>query len=105
MGLVELIAAMREVDPDCSLQKMQVLCFVAACGDVGTDHMTIQQKLDIGKSHTSRIVADWSELTADKKRGPALIESKVDPYNSRMRIVKLTPKGWDVVQKFTEVRL
>ena len=105
LGIVELLKVAREVDDTCSVQKLQVLCFIAACGEVGTDHATIQNRVDVGKSHCSRIVADWSELTADKRPGPAFVNVRIDPMNSRHRIITLTEKGREFVNKLMEVKL
>lgn len=105
MGVVELLKVAREFDDSCSVQKLQVLCYVAACGSAGTDHQSIQTRVDIGRSHCSRLVADLSDFTADKKEGPGLIKAMINPMDSRHRIISITEKGKEFVNKMLEVRL
>ena len=51
----------------------------------------------------SRNLADLSALTTKKTPGPALLESRVDPLNLRVRSVFLTRKGHAFMKRWLDV--
>lgn len=102
-ALSKALALFRELDPDASVQKLQVFLAVAEVGSAGTTHQALIEELDMSKSHVSKTVADLTMLAHDKERGLDLIRSDVDPMNMRYRIIKLTSKGERLAEKLREI--
>ncbi len=94
------LKAVREVDPDVSVQKLQVLVEVMC--NPGIDQASLLQSVDQSRSAVSKNIAEWSAINSRKKPGPGFIESRIDPMNRVSRLLYPTDKGkrmWDKLQE------
>ena len=94
--LARLLAEIRlQVDSEMSVQRLQVLMHCMASPD-GVDQQGIPAAVDQSRSAVSKNLADLSELTSKKTRGPGLLRSDADPMNLSTRIIRVTQTGRQV---------
>ncbi len=91
----------REKDVEVPGQLVSVFCYIASHNPCHLQ--AIQEDLGMSPNSTSRNT-DWlSTHHRLGKPGMGLIVKTVDPLNHRRRIVKLTPKGHQMVLKIKEI--
>lgn len=91
----------REKDVEVPGQLVSVFCYIASHNPCHLQ--AIQEELGLSPNSTSRNT-DWlSSHHRLGKPGMGLIVKTTDPYNHRRRIVKLTPKGHQMVLKIKEI--
>lgn len=100
------LETLRSLDPNLPVNFVQVFLAVAAAPrDKGIETRALPERVDLSNSAVNRAVTylgDRHWKTPDRP-GLGLVECKVDPYDRRMRIAKLTPKGQRVVDNMREL--
>lgn len=73
------------------INRLQVLLEVYSAGKISLSE--VYNRLDIHPAHVSKLVASWTNLTADKKPGPNYIKAYPDPMHMNTKIAEITPEG------------
>lgn len=92
-GLVRVLEAFRELDPDLPIQYAVSFLTIARADDGGISVGELAKRLGIAQSSASRNIAALSAWHSFGKPGLDLVESREDPRERRRKIVTLTPKG------------
>jgi DNA-binding MarR family transcriptional regulator len=88
--------ARRRLGPDVTVQRLLILLTVYQ--NEGLSQGELLEHLDsTSVPALSRNLADLSERTSRKTRGPGLLRLRPDPMNLRRKTVHLTAKGREVV--------
>lgn len=88
-----------ETSSDMQLPTLRTLLIIAQAGDTGIQQNDLEEQLGMNGGSTSRNVAYWSRIRADKKAGFDLIERLEDEADRRIRILRLNDRG----KKFIEI--
>jgi len=81
------------VRDDLTVQALMTLLAAAEGGASGVEMETLCRRANLKPSAASKNVADLTNLTSKKRRGPGLVTCVPDPMNLRTRVVTLTPAG------------
>ncbi len=92
-GLVRVLEAFRELDPDLPIQYAVSFLTIARADDGGISVGELAKRLGIAQSSASRNIAALSAWHSFGKPGLDLVESREDPRERRRKIVTLTSKG------------
>lgn len=95
---LELIA--EEIDSEMQLSTLLTLLYVAQRGQ--SAQKSIEETLRLSSAAASRNVSYWSPVKADRKVGKGFIERAEDPCDRRHKILKLTPKGEQFIERVRE---
>jgi len=91
--------ARAELTADVTAQRLLIL--ICVYFNQGLSQRELLTKLDATSiTALSRNLADLSDWTTRKKKGPGLIELRPDPMNLRIKRVFLTDKGNDFVRRW-----
>lgn len=95
--ILKLLRAVRKhIDPDITVQRLQVLLEIAMAGEI--DQGALSKRVDQTQSAVSKNVANLSDITATKRKGPGLVRRDIDPMRMTNRILSLTDKGKSTLQ-------
>ncbi len=94
--ILKLTARLSEaLGPDATLRQVSTLLHVAMAGASGTDGVTVEQKTNSSQAATSRNL----KLLAVQH---GLLEFFLDQADGRRRLVRLSPKGVQLVTKLNK---
>lgn len=79
-----------------SVQKLQM--FLAIVMWSGSTQQDLIVKTGQDRGNAGKNISDLSEMMADKKPGPRLVRSDVDPRDRKFRVISLTDEGNKVYQ-------
>lgn len=89
-----------EIAPDVTIQRVLVLLTVAA--EPGRSQTELARALPgISTAALSRNLADLSRTTSQKRPGPDLVTLAPDPGSLRRKLVRLTPRGKRLIQRWS----
>lgn len=95
--LVQSLNAMRDYLDQADLPMQQILCF-AHVADRGEIPMAdLVELTGVSQSSVSRNVAKLGPGENPREKGHGLIEASEDPYYRKRKIVRLTPRGKELV--------
>jgi DNA-binding MarR family transcriptional regulator len=95
---LKFIEKLREVLP-ASTSITQVAVLLCTATESGIDQSTLIKRLNLPKNTASTVIANFSELTASKEKGPGFLENRIDPMNLVIRLPTLTEKGEKMLNK------
>lgn len=78
-----------------TVQELQALLLVFS--EPGISQRQIEDRALQRTTTVSKNVADFGHLTSKKSPGPGLVEATQDPMNLRLRLVRPTPHGIEVM--------
>lgn len=99
-GLIKALDEFRRLDPDPTVQVVQALLAVATWE--GSQLHELAAKLDVSPSTISRNMGLLGEYGRGQKKGMKLVFVHEDPQDRRFKVVKLTPRGREVVTRMVE---
>lgn len=97
----KMIVEFRKLDDVMPTQAAEMFLLIAL--DPGKRVSVYGEELGVAQSTASRNVQYLSDLHWKKKPGLGLVETTTDTYDSRMKLVRLTPKGKRVADAITEI--
>lgn len=99
--LYELIDALaQEFSRDTSLGYLLTFLRVGMAGGEGIDQGRLGEEIGLSPAGMSRAVRALSEVSYDKQReGFGVVEFDLDPTDNRRRIIRLSPKGEQIINK------
>lgn len=100
-GLYDLIGALaQEFDRDMSLGYLLTFLRVGMAGSEGIDQGRLGEEIGLSPAGMSRAVRALSEVSYDKQReGFGVVEFTLDPTDNRRRIIRLSQKGAQLINK------
>lgn len=101
--LARCIAELRAIHSEVPTQTIHVLLEVAIQPDITMGELV--KKTRLSQASCSRNVALLSnrEAEGDVKAGLGLVESEEDPVERRRKIVRLTPKGQELIALLADI--
>jgi len=97
---LSILEGFREIDPEIPIQTAAMLLLVAI--NPGITMKEMGERLEISQASCSRNVAALSRKHRLEKPGYNLVRAVEDPAERRRKIVKLTPRGREVIAKLSE---
>lgn len=88
---VAMLEQVREDHGDVPVQMLETLMFIALHPEVSQSE--IMDGTGQSKASCSRNIRAWTSWTRHHKPGPALVETYVDPFETRRKLVRLTKQG------------
>lgn len=95
--LIEVLEEFRRLDPDMPIQ--YALSFLTIARNEGISIRELAERLDVAQSSASRNVAALSEWHSFRKPGHDLVTSREDPRERRRKIVTLTARGRELLDR------
>lgn len=99
--IISAIEMFREIGKD--MQVNQIICFLYIARYEGLSVNDLAKKVGFSHSQTSRIVSSLSVSPYQEKPGMALVEKAEAYKDMRNRVLTLTPKGRDVINRIHRV--
>lgn len=99
---LRMVAVVRDLDPEMRIQTLDTLLRVAAAGRSGLHMTELQRGLKLTLAATSRNVALLSKVNAKGAKAWGLVQAVEDPMDRRHRIIYLTSKGQEFINKIEE---
>lgn len=84
---------------DKGLTLFQMYAFLLVATNEGQTQRWVEEKMGTSNATASRTIAKWLDFERPGKPGLGMIRSEVDPSDRRYRIVTLTPKGREFLNK------
>ncbi len=84
---------------DKGMTLFQMHAFLIAATNEGQTQKWIEEKLNTSNATASRTLAKWFDYERPGKPGFGLLRTEVDPSDRRYRIVSLTPRGRQFLDK------
>ena len=94
---LELISS--EVGPEVQVQTVRILLFIAARGSC--NQKDIERELNMTNASASRNVSYWTDRKADRQKGMEYVSRTEDPYDRRYKILTLSLKGKDFMERLS----
>lgn len=101
--LTKALEAFKEIDPDITLPSMLSLLYYAERDNQSGNQSYVEHKLDMSSATTSRATSHWAKWKRPRVEGHDFIDSIPDPEDRRYRIVSLTRKGLNFINKLEEI--
>ncbi|MFD2261621.1 MarR family winged helix-turn-helix transcriptional regulator [Lacibacterium aquatile] len=98
---MRVLEEFRKLDPDLPIQ--YALSFLTLASNEGLSLGELASRLDIAQSSASRNVAALSAWHSFGKPGLDLVEAKEDPRERRRKLVTLTPKGHELIERLRDI--
>lgn len=99
-SLHRVLGRMRDLDKDMPVQQSVVLTWVAL--NEGESQRKLREDLDMPSSTTSRNLAALSKIHRLGKAGLGLIELQESPEDRRVKLLYLTPKGRQLIERMID---
>ena len=99
-GLIRALDEFRRLDPDPTVQVVQALLAVAVWEEAALHELAA--RLDVSPSTISRNMGMLGEYGRGQKKGLRLVLVHEDPQDRRYKVVRLTPRGREVVARMVE---
>lgn len=93
-NMVRVLQTVREEHGDIQIQMLETLLVAALNPDISQSE--VMRQTNQSKAAVSRNVRHWTNWTRHHEPGPAYLEQLVDPFETRRRMLRVTPQG----QKF-----
>lgn len=87
----------RTVAGDMTVQRLQILTLISMADPEGISLTELTKRASVNQSNTSKMVHNMTKLTSAKKPGPGFVTAESDPMDLSTKIVRLTPRGREVV--------
>lgn len=84
---------------DRNMTLFQMHAFLLAATNEGQTQKWIEERMNTSNATASRTLARWLEMEKADKPGLGMLRSEIDPSDRRYRIVSLTPKGRQFLDK------
>lgn len=81
------------------LNQFKALLVVSKAGDQGVTITELSHLIGYAQGSTSRLVSKLTERVNDGKKGAGLLSLSLDLERPKYKIVKLTPKGENLISK------
>ncbi|OUE44484.1 hypothetical protein BZY95_06355 [Billgrantia desiderata SP1] len=99
--LARCIAEIRELHPEIQAQSIHLLLEVAIQPDITMGELI--RKTHLSQASCSRNVSLLSDMDRHDRPGLGLVEAREDPAERRRKIVRLTPKGRELIAQLADI--
>lgn len=99
IDICDLLA--KDVDSELQLQTLRCFLFVASRGTCSQRDLEISLKLT--NASASRNISYWTDRRFDRRPGKDFIERVEDEYDRRFKVLTLTKKGKEFLNKLREL--
>lgn len=97
---LRVVAEIRKVDPEMSLPELHVFLLIAN-EEEGMSLTDVSGKAGVALATASRYIGHLGQIDRNYKPGLGLLDSREDPRERRKKIISLTDKGRQLVDKMT----
>lgn len=87
----------QEVEPEMQISTLRVLLAIAMRGKCAQNEL--EQTLGLSNATASRNVSYWTDRRADRKPGHGFVSREEDDYDRRYKVLSLTRKGANFIEK------
>jgi len=98
-AIIRVLEDFHEVDPDITLPSMLAFMYVNERDAQSGNQNYVEHRLNMTNATTSRAIAHWSEFKRPRVQGLNMLVSIPDPEDRRYKLITLTRKGLDLIDK------
>jgi len=102
-AVTQLVAEVRRLDPEMKIQTLETLLRVAMAGRSGLHMTELQRQARLSLASTSRNVSTLSKVNTKGVKAWGFVEALEDPADRRYKIVYLTARGREFVDKLATI--
>ena len=98
-AVIRVLEAFHKVDPDITLPSMLAFMYVNERDAQSGNQNYVERRLNMTNATTSRAIAHWAEFKRPRVEGLNMVVSIPDPEDRRFKLITLTRKGLDFIEK------
>jgi len=99
---IRVLEQFKKIDPDITLPSMLTFLYAVERDGQAGNQYAIDQRLDMTGATTSRAIAHWLDFKRPRVAGLNMMVSTPDPEDRRYKMITLTRRGLDFVEKLEE---
>lgn len=99
---IRVLETFKEIDPEISLPSMLVLLYAAERDGEPGNQAQVTERLNMTGATASRSISHFLEYKRPRVRGLDLLENTPDHEDRRFKIITLTRKGLDFINRLKE---
>lgn len=99
---IRVLEAFKKIDPDITLPSMLTFLYTVERDGQAGNQFEIDQRLNMSGATASRAIAHWLDFKRPRVAGHNMMVSTPDPEDRRFKMITLSRKGLDFVDKIKE---